>query len=462
MDTIKLGMVPAHRGVMDRNFSLDRRARLLRAFSGVSGVQIVAPTEELTPGGLVSGEQDALAAAAMFERERVDGIVLAVLGYGDEKSALAVVERFKGLPVLLLAMKEPVPSGGFLQGASVGGMLPISYGLHKRNIPFTFAGVFDPEDTRLPGELSSFARVCLAVRRFRGARVGMIGFRPYDFEVCIFNEGLLLERYGAKTVPLNLVDLEHQISLLTDGDPQVARIVQEIRSAFSPGCGTAELSKLAKLELVMLRWAAEYRVDALTIQCWSAIQERIGLTPCLTNGRISSLGVPVACEGDTLGALSMLLQKWIADEGGVPWLADILMLHPEEKDLFLAWHCGNAPAGLAAEGSPPRLRGHCSFEEGFAGALATSELTVRPGPVSANRIVEHHGEFRLLHVDGTMVTRDDRMRGSWGWVAVEDRERMLRTVVEEGFVHHVSIVHGGLGPRVREACRYLGMRLVVG
>ena len=37
------------------------------------------------------------------------GIVLAVLGYGDEKSALAIVERFKGLPVLLLAMKEPVP-----------------------------------------------------------------------------------------------------------------------------------------------------------------------------------------------------------------------------------------------------------------------------------------------------------------------------------------------------------------
>jgi hypothetical protein len=28
-------------------------------------------------------------------------------------------------------------------------------------------------------------------------------------------------------------------------------------------------------------------------------------------------------------------------------------------------------------------------------------------------------------------------------------------------VHHVSIMHGALGPRVREAARYLGMRLVV-
>jgi L-fucose isomerase-like protein len=462
METIKLGLIPAHRGVMDRNFSLDRRARLLQAFAGAAGVQVVTPTEEITSGGLVSSEADARAAVGFFEQQRVEGIVLAVLGYGDEKSALAIVERFKGLPVLLLAMKEPVPQGGFLQGASVGGMLPISYGLHKRNIPFTYAGVFDPEDARLAAELASFARVCRAVGGFRGARVGMIGFRPYDFEVCIFNEGLLLEKYGAKTVPLNLIDLEHQIAGIPDADPEVARIVREISAAFSPACGAAEIAKLAKLEMTMLRWAEEYRLDALTIQCWSAIQERIGLTPCLTNGRISTLGIPVACEGDTMGALSMLLQKWLADEGGVPWLADILMLHPEEQDLFLAWHCGNAPVELAAEGGQARLRGHCSFEEGFPGALATSELAVRPGPVSANRIVEHHGEFKLFHVDGRMVTRPDQMRGSWGWVAVADRERMLRTVVEEGFVHHVSIVHGELGARAREACRYLGMRLVVG
>jgi len=446
---------------MDRNFSLDRRARLLRAFAGVDGVRIVAPEEPLTSGGLVSSERDALLATELFQKERPDGIVLTVLGYGDEKSALAIVESFPGLPVLLVAMKEPVPTGGFLQGASVGGMLPISYGLQKRNIPFTFAGVFDPEDPRLALELGSFARVCRAVRRFRRARVGMIGFRPYDFEVCIFNEGLLLERYGAKTVPLNLIDLEHQINGIPDSDPHVGRIVEEIRTAFSSGCGMTELARLAKLELVMLRWAEEYRLDALTIQCWSAIQEKIGLTPCLTNGRISTLGVPVACEGDVLGALSMLLQRWLGDEDGVPWLADILMLHPEKEDLFLAWHCGNAPAGLAAEGSPARLKGHCSWEEGFAGGLATSELVVRPGPVSANRIVEHHGEFRVLHVDGRMVASSDQMRGSWGWVSVADRQRMLRTVVEEGFVHHVSIVHGELAPRVREACRYLGMRLVV-
>ncbi|HTO20951.1 MAG TPA: hypothetical protein VMQ10_00595, partial [Spirochaetia bacterium] len=330
---------------------------------------------------------------------------------------------------------------------------------HKRNIPFTFAGVFEPEDAALAAAALEFARVCHAAARFRRARVGMIGFRPYDFEVCIFNEGLLLEKYGAKTVPLNLLDLEHAMASIPDSDPRIEPIVRQIRGAYSPSCAAADLARLARLELVMRGWAEEYRLDALTIQCWSAIQERIGVTPCLTNGRLSEVGIPVACEGDTLGALTMLLQQWLGGPGSIPWLADILMLHPTEEDLFLAWHCGNAPAGLAAPGNAPRLRGHCSFAEDFPGGLAASELVLRPGPVSANRIVEHHGVFKLLHVSGEMVIRPDRMRGSWGWVKVADRRAMLRTVVEEGFVHHVSLLHGTMGNRVREACRYLDMKL---
>jgi L-fucose isomerase-like protein len=458
--SVKLGVVFAHRGVMDRNFSLDRRARILEALAGMEGTELVSPPESVVPGGLVSGEQDAARAIRHFSGLGLEGVVLAVLGYGDEKSALQVVESLKGLPVLLFAMKEPIPDGGFLQGASLGGMLPISYGLHKRNIPFTFAGVFEPEEPGLREAVDGFSRVCAAVGLLRRARIGMIGFRPYDFEVCIFNEGLLLERYGTKTVPLNLIDLKAAVEAIPDGDPAVAAALKEIGAAFTLPCPAGELAKLAKLERVMIRWAEEYRLDALTIQCWPAIQEHIGLTPCLTNGRLTRMGVPVACEGDVLGALSMLMQRELTRGRAIPWLADILMLHPTQADQFLAWHCGNASAELAAPGEKPHAKPHCSYPAGLPGALAAGEFPLREGEVSLNRLVEHHGEFRLLHVPGRLVSSTDRMRGSWGWVSVENRERMLRTVVEEGFVHHVSLIPGRLGPLVAEAARHLGYRLV--
>jgi L-fucose isomerase-like protein len=288
----------------------------------------------------------------------------------------------------------------------------------------------------------------------------MIGFRPYDIEVCIFNEGLLLERYGVKTVPLNLIDLRAAIDAIPDSDPAVGRILSEIRGSFSLACPAGDLGRIAKLEMVMLRWAEEYRLDALTIQCWSAIQDHVGLTPCLTNGRLTRMGIPVACEGDVLGALSMLLQRELTRGKAIPWLADILMLHPRETDRFLAWHCGNASAELAAPGGRPQARPHCSYAPDFPGATAAAEFPLREGEVSVNRLVEHHGEFRLLHVPGRIVASGDRMRGSWGWVAVADRDRLLRAVVEEGFVHHVSLVAGNLGPLAAEAARYLGYRLV--
>ena len=148
--------------------------------------------------------------------------------------------------------------------------------------------------------------------------------------------------------------------------------MQEIRAAFSPGCGAAELGKLAKLEIVMLRYAEEYRLDALTIQCWSAIQERIGLTPCLTNGRVSDARDPRCLRRRRAGG-ALPAPPAVAGEtrAGSPGWRTSSCSTLEREDLFLAWHCGNAPAGLAADGSPARLRGHCSFEEGFAGALAT-------------------------------------------------------------------------------------------
>ena len=445
---------------MDRNFSIDRRGRLLKAFSVVEGLELVTPDETLTPGGLVSCEQDAHKTAELFARQKLDGVIVAVLGYGDEKSVLQIVEQQRGLPVFLFAMKEPIPDGGFLEGASVGGMLPISYGLHKRNIPFTFAGVFDPEAAALREALDWFTRVCAAVRLLRGARIGMIGFRPYDFEVCIFNEGLLLEKYGTKTVPLNLIDLKAHVDGIKDSDPKVASVVKEIGAAFALPCSPGELARIAKLEMVMLRYAEEYRLDALTIQCWSAIQDHIGLTPCLTNGRVTRFGIPVACEGDVLGALSMLLQRELTRGKGIPWLADILMLHPTQKELFLAWHCGNASAELASPDGKPQAKPHCSFAPDFPGAIAAGEFTLREGEVSLNRLVEHHGKFKMLHVPGRIVQTRDRMRGSWGWVAVADREKMLRTVVEEGFVHHVSVVQGSWGPLVAEASKYLDYTLV--
>ncbi len=281
-------------------------------------------------------------------------------------------------------------------------MLPISYGLQKRNVPFTFAGVFDPEDPGLAAEVAIASRACAqrcAVQR--RARVGMIGFRPYDFEVCIFNEGLLLERYGAKTVPLNLIDLKAAIDAVPDSDPRSAASSGRSTRFLRGGLPAGDLARIAKLEMVMLRWAEEYRLDALTIQCWSAIQDHVGLTPCLTNGRSHTDGDPRCLRRGRPGGTVHAPAARAGARKGDP----VACRHPDAAPVRSG--TGSLP-GTAATPRPSsrgrrgsRRPGRTAPSPRISPArLAAAEFPLRGGEVSVTRLVEHHGEFRLLHVAG--------------------------------------------------------------
>jgi L-fucose isomerase-like protein len=462
MNTLRLGFIPAHRNLMDKTFSIDRRRRLLKVLKTIDGIDVIAPDESLTDGGLVSNDRDALKVLDLFSKAHVDGLVIGVLGYGDEKSTLSIVEHFDKAPLLLFSMKEPVPDGAFFEGASFCGSVPISYGLHKRNRPFTYAGFFDPEEDDLRASVQSFKKVCGAIKRFRGARVGLIGQRPSDFEVCAVNEGLMIERYHQKIIPFNLVDLKSDIENIKDNDERVKLIIGELAGSFKTTYQASGLLRLAKLEVKMAEYAREQMIDAFAIQCWTSMQKHLELTPCAINGRMTHAGIPVACEGDVLGSLSMLVQQELTMGNGTPLFLDLLMPHPQENNLVLAWHCGNAAVELKAPGEVAMLRSNCSFEKEFGAdkSAASAEFRIKPGLVTVNRLVEHGGTFKMLNFEGVMTAKKSQLRGAWAWIELEKRDDVLRSIVENGFTHHVSIVHESLSAEMKEFCKYLAIRYV--
>ena len=78
-------------------------------------------------------------------------------------------------------------------------MLPITFGLKRRNVKFTFGGVpKQSSDLDFDREFGRFVRTVQAIKKFRNAKVGMLGDRPNDFEVCAFNEALMINRYNQK------------------------------------------------------------------------------------------------------------------------------------------------------------------------------------------------------------------------------------------------------------------------
>jgi L-fucose isomerase-like protein len=224
----------------------------------------------------------------------------------------------------------------------------------------------------------------------------------------------------------------------------------------------ATVGKIAGLEFALSRFAEEKRLSAMGIQCWTAMQSIYGLSPCYTMGRLTDRGIMTSCEVDIYGALTMLVQYLASLGKTVPHFIDWTIQHQQKPNTFLAWHCGNGPPSLACNPGKVDVRYHSILGEslGPARSQGTGEFQLKPGTVTLCRLQEHDGEFKMLVTNGKAVKSDEKLRGSWSWIEVSDLDRLYATLVQEGFVHHASLIHGDYARTIGHVCDYLGIETV--
>lgn len=465
MERIKLGFVPSHREPFDEAWAVQMRKRVLDTFSKIERLEVIVPDETLTLNGLVRDDKDAEKTIQLFQKEGIDGLIIGTMTFGDEVSALTIATTFSDRPVLLFGTKEgPFKPDGGRRSDSFCGTLSISSGLYRRGIPFIFAGIVFPEEKEFRNYVKRFMRVCSVVKGFIGANVGLVGPRPERFETCISSEDAMMNQFGQRVVPISLADIFNRIDELKDDDPALLKIITEIkREADVAELDEETVKKIAKLECVLKNFAEEKKLDGMGVQCWTAMQKVYGVSSCYAMGRLTDQGIMTACEVDIYGVLTMLIQYLASLKLTPPHFIDWTIQHQTEEDVFLAWHCGNAPPSLACEGCKVKIRSHSILGEtvGPERAKGTAEFQLKPGEVTICRLVEYDGEFKMLITKGKIIESDQRLRGSWSWVKVPDLNLLYRTVVEEGFIHHASMIHGDYVEAIADSCRFLGIETVI-
>jgi L-fucose isomerase-like protein len=464
MDKVTIGFVPAHRVPFDEEWAIEMRRRSLQALSQVEGLEIVVPDENWTLNGLVRDDNDAEAVIDLFSNAGVSGVIIGAMTFGDEISAVSVAEAL-GVPVLLFGTKEGAfTADGNRRSDSFCGTLSISSGLYRRKIPFVFAGLFFPEEEQFVASVDDFVRSCAIAQGFYGARIGLVGPRPERFETCAINEYPMIEQFGQRVVPISLADVFAAANALADDDAMITTIMEDMCCvADCSGVDGAVILKAAKLEQALLNWADEKNLSGMGLQCWTAIQEVYGISPCTTMGRLTSRGIMTSCEVDIHGALTMLVQHQASLGTTLPHFIDWTIQHQELEDVFFAWHCGNAPQNLACPGCTPRLRSHSILNKtlGDEASQGTGEFQLKPGVVTLNRLVEYDGHFKMLVTTGEIIPSDQDLRGSWSWVKVADLDYLYRVLVEEGFIHHASMIHGDFTVPIVDFCDFAGIETVV-
>jgi L-fucose isomerase-like protein len=178
-------------------------------------------------------------------------------------------------------------------------------------------------------------------------------------------------------------------------------------------------------------------------------------------GRLTDAGYLCACEVDVYGACSMLAASAAGLGETPPHFIDWTELHPEKDNVWLAWHCGNAPPSLCQQGCEMCINQHMILP--VRPSWGTREFKLKTGPVTCCRLVEYDGWFTMFIGNGEIVDMPPHTRGSYGWVKVADAMDWEQKMVEHGIIHHGVLIHD---PAVADAletfCKFNGIEVVRG
>lgn len=472
MQTVKIGFVPSTWESWDGSAFTGRlagktRARCLAVLEKIPGLEVVVPSEELTADGCVGTVDEGMAAADLFLREQVQGLIIGNMNFGFETAIGALLSKMpKTMPVLHFATRSGPysPQGNRATDTWCGQFMTCS-SLKRRGFTFEHILTCEPEDAAFAEKVESFTRAVNAISRFRGERILQVGTRPTAFESQFFSEENLMHNFSQVLVPVDLATAYERLDAIPPDDPDVLRVAAEIRGGADLITDETPNSIInqARFERMLIGLAEEYHCRIIASSCWESLQHRYNIAACSTFSRLNSQGYAVGCEVDVIGALTMHILNCCA-LGQVPAdFIDWTDLHPTEDNVWLAWHCGNAACELCADNCETHLMMNERLGLWSPTCYGSMEFRLKNGPVTCARMVEYNGKYTMFYGTGEIVDIGPMVRGSYGWVRVKDVADWEKKMVECGVIHHGALIHD---PKVADAlamfCRFLGIEAVRG
>jgi len=412
--------------------------------------------------GVIETWQDAKKCAAIFrEKEKeIDGIIVILPNFGDEK-AIADTIRLSGLrvPVLIHAFPDELDKLDLPHRRdSFCGKISVCNNLVQYGIPFslTSSHTMDPKSKEFKDNLHWFAGVCRVVKGLKNIKVGAIGTRPAAFNTVRFSEKIL-ESYNISVETIDLSDIFGKMGKIKDGDPRLKDKIQEIKSY----CDTTavpdeKIALIARFGLVVEEWIKENDIVATAIQCWTSMEENMGIMPCTVMSMLSEKLLPSACEVDITGALSMYALQLASQLPSA--LVDWNNNFEDNPDKAILFHCGNFAKSIFNK-VKMSYGAIISSTVGKENAYGSLEGDIKSSPFTFARFTtdDTNGTLRAYVGEGKIT--DDKVDtfGARGVAYIPKMQDLFQFICENGFEHHVAINLSSVASIFNAAMSYLGI-----
>jgi L-fucose isomerase-like protein len=473
MFKVKIGFIPSNWESWDGSeytgkWAGKMRDRCVAVLETIPGMDLVVPSREMTVDGCLNDKEEAKKVLEYFKQQGIKGLIIGNMTFGMEVAVGAVLnELSKDMPVMHFTTRSaPIdPNGSRATDTWCGSFMTVS-AIKRRGFKYEHILTCNPEEDNFREKMEIFTRAVNAISRFRGAKFGQIGTRPELFESQYYSEENMQRQFGQMVVPMDLATAFSRLDDVRADDPEVKQVLSEIKAGadvITDNASEEALVNQARYEVSLMRIAKELDVNAMAVSCWTQIQQRYGISSCSTFGRLNDKGIITACEVDLLGAVTMWAMYCAALGQSIPDFIDWTDLHPTEKNVWLAWHCGNAAPSLRDTRCKTRLVRNERMIQWCPTCHGAMEFKLKNGPVTCSRIVEYGGEYTMFFGTGEIVDIDPFVRGAYGWVKVNDVADWETKMVENGVIHHGTLIHD---KKVADAlgmfCKFLGIKAVRG
>ncbi|WP_200796653.1 L-fucose/L-arabinose isomerase family protein [Sporobacter termitidis] len=468
---VKIGIIAVSRDCFPVRLSSMRRA-------AVAAQCVQRKLDVYEAGTVVENEKDMLAAVDEAAKAGCNALAVFLGNFGPETPETLIAQYFDG-PCMFAAAAEGDGDLVDGRGDAYCGLLNCSYNLGMRRLkghipPYPVGTAAD-----IVGMIAEFIPIARAVIGVRNLKIITFGPRPQDFFACnapikgLYELGVEIEENS---------ELDLLVSFKAHaGDKRIPEVCADMEKEMGEGKYYADLNeRMAQFELTLLDWAESHkgsrRFVAFADKCWPAFPSQFGFVPCYVNSRLTSRGIPVACEVDIYGALSEYIGACVTEDAVT--LLDINNSVPKSQfeneiagkfsyrltDTFMGFHCGNTPS---CKMKPDRavkyqLIQHRTLEpEGSAPDFTrgTLEGDIAAGPITFYRLqCDSEGTLRAYIAEGEVLPVGTQSFGGIGIFAIPEMGRFYRHVlIEKRYPHHGAVAFAHCGKTLYDVFRYLGI-----
>lgn len=445
---VTLGVLPTRRGMLDLETATREKEKFMAVIREIKPeVVTLVDIDDICTNGIIENEAYSPAVVEKFRKENVDAIFVPFCDFGDEGSVADVVSRFQ-VPVLVWGARDERPNTLEARGRDTQcGMFAATKVLRRYGVTYSyiFNVAADTEEFRQGFE--NFIRVACIVKDVRGLRIGKIGEHPSPFRSVMTNETKLMKDFGAQTVAIAPLVVQMTVEkILAEKSDEFSRTLKDLKERMDcSAMADEDVERLVAFKMALLEVLAQNHCNVAAIECWPTCA-MMKLPACAVIGELTDMGIPVSCETDINGAITMAILRACTLGEQAEFLADLTIRHPENDNAELLWHCGPFPYSLKAAESKARIVG------------GQEQFELKQGDLTVCRFDEIDGEYYLFAGEARTTTGPETM-GTYVWMETDNWKKWEEKLMFGPYIHHLGAIYGKMFPVLKEAARYLGVKL---